>query len=170
MKNKKLMLVIFSILLFSPFIFTMSMENSTPENEGLILRMNNKENQLIINDTAVGDPRAKVQKVFFNGKDYTDYIKDLMKSNRLAFGSSRFLIFGETAAALNGDQVTCAGGTIFIPGETENILLDAKEIRFDENTQILNAKEATVTTVLLSNNQKEQKSMVDISLDLKKMK
>jgi hypothetical protein len=170
MNIKGLTLFILTIMFTSLFVVAVNTGNGKPEKDGLIILMNSKQNRLVVQDSDKNTPNERIEKILFNGKDYTAYADELIKTRPLALISARFLIFGENYVTLTGDTWTCKEGIVFIPREKEVIFIDARDIVFHDDTQVFNAKDARISTLSLENKQKEEKSTTDLSINLEKYK
>jgi hypothetical protein len=137
---------IFFLLFFISFVFIIlnliaENEKANLKNRGVTYLMDTKKDTLtVINDTGLKDEAAKFNRLFYNNKDYTEFVKDLYKFAPLAFISSKLLIFSKHKLKNISKLWKCKNGKIFIPKKSELLYIDASNIEYSDEYQVLNGR------------------------------
>ena len=128
--------------------------------------MNPEKNTLWVTDQLEGSGSKKMNRIFFNDKDYTTFAGELLDKYPLSFASCNFLIFGKNKAVLSGDQLECRGGIVFIPRNDEVLIIKLSDISYNERTRIIKGNNAKWKKIALSENKVEEKELKKMSLNL----
>jgi hypothetical protein len=166
MNTKVLVLSIVAVLLVSITFLTGEQASNEVKKSGVTLFMDGQKDRLMIVGENDNSPVMKIERIMFNGKDYTEYAKELISSYPTSFASGKMLIFGNEGAALKGNQWKCPKGIIFIPGEKEIIIAHASDIRYNQMAQTVAAKEVSMLKSYLGKEEKEEKKLDHMTLDL----
>lgn len=65
-----------------------------------------------------------------------------------AFTSGRLMIFGPKKITCVDNICICKKGTIFIPGDTEILIIQASKIRYDVDGDLVTGKKAVIKRII----------------------
>ena len=151
---------------------TMMAENESKKHkeEEMTLYMNSEKNSLMISESP-GNKQKKIGKIYYNMKDYTKFIKKVLDSQPLTFASDKLLIFGPKEIIHKANVWSCSHGTVFIPGESEALIIKMSVIRYNEKTLVLTGKDSSKRRIPLDENLKEEvEELKEMTLDLSNWK
>jgi hypothetical protein len=133
---------------------------------GIIYLINTKTDTLTVKgDISAYNESIGMCKVYFNNKDYSEYVKKLNKELPLVFVSSKILIFSKEKAHLKSEIWKCKKGTIFIPKETELTYIEASDIEYSEKDRIINGRQMNMKVTDINGNLIKNKKFEEFSFD-----
>jgi hypothetical protein len=164
---------LFLILLFTALIVVgcsikTGKVNVQKKRAGMTLYMEELKDKLTVSEA--GNTRkelGKIDKIFYNNKNYTSYAKELIDSRPMVFASPRFLIFGEGEVCLKSSVWKCPAGIVFIPGGKDVSFMEAKQISYHEEKEILKGENVILRKISLEGKEKEEHKSGNISIDFK---
>ena len=99
------------------------------------------KNQLRV---VIGDENKNNPKIYYNGKDYTSYVKEFLDLKPFAFVSDRILILSEEGVRFLDGEWKCNECIIIYPRKTELVIIEATDISYNDVTYSLKCSNAII--------------------------
>ncbi len=135
-------------------------------NDGSIYYIDGQKSRLSIVEGKGEKDSGKIDKIYFNNKNYTRFVKGLISKKTLAFASSKLMIFSNEKVEFKSGKWQCSKGTVFIPGESGVMLLEAYGIIYDEEKQVLEIRDSKLKQMDLDGNIKQEQTLKNFSVEL----